>query len=326
LKSFAENSAKQVENLLEKINADPECKGMILDLRNNPGGLLEASVEISGLFLPKNSLVATSRNNQNKLIRTDVTLREPVLNRTIHVFVLINKFTASASEILAGALCHHSEQLSKANAQPYPIVTLIGTTTHGKGSVQVVIPLSNGCALSLTEMLYFLADNTSIQAKGVEPDIMLTQKYPPNRERKWLEELFGQEKSLKRHITAEEVSDIINQKDPKLATEQDKKTSKTIQLIENKMESEAEFTQENHSTAENTKQDKEADLAKNKKRAKPEELIASDYQVQTCINMINTLGLAKQCGAPGLNKREGTLDFLKKNFVYDDNLKVSRIK
>ena len=109
LKIFNEIAAKQMENLLKKAN-EGICRGIILDLRRNPGGTLESSIEMAGLFLEKNSVVVKTKNKKGKIVEIYKTTQKPILTSNIPIFILIDNFTASASEILAGALHYYSEQ------------------------------------------------------------------------------------------------------------------------------------------------------------------------------------------------------------------------
>jgi carboxyl-terminal processing protease len=190
---FAENSKTQLEDLLKKILAN-KSKGLILDLRNNSGGLLNVVVDIAGLFIPKNSLVVTTKGRNNKVLEEYKTTNAPLEIGETPLFILVNNFTASAAEILAGCLQIYAKQ----EAAKKPLnVFVIGTKTFGKGSVQEVIPVSNDSALKLTIAFYELAGNVSIQQEGVVPDFIIEQKYPPTTEAAWFNALFGREKNLK---------------------------------------------------------------------------------------------------------------------------------
>src|SRR5208337_1025280 len=160
-------------------------KGYILDLRNNPGGLLDQSIEVVNAFVDKGEIVSTRGRNPEDAQRfnarpgVDLSGGKPLV-------VLINGGSASASEIVAGALQDHKR------------ATLIGTRSFGKGSVQTIIPLggSNG-ALRLTTARYYTPSGRSIQAKGIDPDINLLQDVPD--ELKGKDDTKG-EASLKGHL------------------------------------------------------------------------------------------------------------------------------
>ena len=202
LKIFNEVASRQIEELLSIANSG-KCKGIVLDLRRNPGGTMDAAVEIAGLFVKKNALVVLTKNKKKKLVNEYRTNRDPVLNSSVPIFILIDNFTASAAEILAGCLQHHSKTIDKNKSL---MVFLVGTSTFGKGSVQELIPIKNGCALKVTTMLYYLPDGVSIQARGIKPDFTVKPKFVPVDEMKWVNELYGKETALKNHITVEEVT------------------------------------------------------------------------------------------------------------------------
>src|SRR6202008_1560155 len=159
-----EGLKREINNLSNQIGAD-KLKGFIIDLRNNPGGLLEEAVTVSDAFLERGEIVSTrGRNAQEPQRRAahagDLTKGKPVV-------VLINGGSASASEIVAGALQDHKR------------ATLVGTRSFGKGSVQTIIPLGSGNgALRLTTARYYTPSGKSIQAKGIVPDIEVLQDVP----------------------------------------------------------------------------------------------------------------------------------------------------
>lgn len=203
LTMFAENSAQQLEQLLKKAN-EKDYKGLILDLRNNSGGLLSSALDIAGLFLEKGSVIATTKDNTLKVTETYATSRNPIMNHNIPICILINNYTASAAEILAGSLKIHASK----TGQKKPIITiLVGTTTFGKGSVQEVIPLGNDTALKLTTSLYFLPEDTAVQGIGISPDIMVERCTPPNDQSNWVTEFYGRENTLENHITITQPKD-----------------------------------------------------------------------------------------------------------------------
>ena len=155
-KAFAEIAAKIPNDKL---------KGYILDLRNNPGGLLDQAISVSDAFLEKGEIVSTRGRNADETQRFSA--RTGDLTKGKPIIILINGGSASASEIVAGALQDHKR------------ATLIGTRTFGKGSVQTIIPLgSNNGALRLTTARYFTPSGRSIQAKGIMPDIEVLQDVP----------------------------------------------------------------------------------------------------------------------------------------------------
>ncbi|RTL07057.1 S41 family peptidase [Candidatus Dependentiae bacterium] len=213
LSMFAENSAIQLEQLLKKTN-EKKCKGLILDLRNNSGGLLSSVIDIAGLFLEKESIVVETRTVDAEKTELYRTSRTPIESRKIPLVILINNYTASAAEILAGCLKVHAEKNSAKNSL---LVFIVGTTTFGKGSVQEVIPVSQNSAIKLTTRLYFLPYNTLVQGIGIKPDITVERYTPPSEQMLWLSETYGHENTLENFI---KIDDPKIKKETKQATPQ----------------------------------------------------------------------------------------------------------
>ena len=162
LTSFNENSSKQIKNEIEKFEKNKNIKSYILDLRNNPGGLLSQAIRISDYFLDNGEIVSTksrkaSENRKWFAQKGDLTNGKTLL-------VLINYGSASASEIVAGALKDHKRAI------------LIGESSYGKGSVQSIIPLKNDGAIRLTVAKYYLPSGKSISEVGVTPDIEINEE------------------------------------------------------------------------------------------------------------------------------------------------------
>ncbi|MEX0958111.1 MAG: S41 family peptidase [Burkholderiales bacterium] len=176
---FQEHTGEKLADAIEKHFAENEgpMKGMILDLRNDPGGLLNSAVAVSAAFLPQDALVVytegRSADAKMKLYarpeyylrgsRTDYMRKLPKEVKTVPMVVLVNNGSASASEIVAGALQDHKRAV------------VMGTQTFGKGSVQTILPLGNGTAIKLTTARYYTPDGRSIQAKGITPDIVVEE-------------------------------------------------------------------------------------------------------------------------------------------------------
>jgi carboxyl-terminal processing protease len=150
---------RQLERLEEQ--ADGPLSGLVLDLRNNPGGVLDGAVEVSDLFLRKGVIVSTRGRAADSVITFNATGRDVLSGAPL--VVLVNQGSASASEIVAGALQDHQRGL------------ILGTKTFGKGSVQTIMPMKNGAALKLTTARYYTPNNRSIQATGIQPDIVSRQ-------------------------------------------------------------------------------------------------------------------------------------------------------
>ena len=161
LKSFNENSDKQFLKSLKKFEKNPKIKGYVIDLRNNPGGLLTKAINITDFFLNDGEIVSTKGRNVSETRkffakRGDETNGKPVI-------VLINYGSASASEIFAGALKDHKRAI------------ILGENSYGKGSVQSIIPLRNGGGIRLTISKYYLPSGKSISEVGVTPDIVVEE-------------------------------------------------------------------------------------------------------------------------------------------------------
>jgi carboxyl-terminal processing protease len=160
--TFTENSASELAAAISrlKVRAQGRLNGFVLDLRNDPGGLLDAAIDVSGVFLDGGVVVATRGRNS----ADDHVYRAPAagdLLRGVPVVVLINSASASAAEIVAGALQDHQR------------ATVMGTRSFGKGSVQTIIPLEGRGALRLTTALYYTPSGRSIQGQGISPDIVV---------------------------------------------------------------------------------------------------------------------------------------------------------
>ena len=157
LTSFNENSSDQIKNKIKEFDKDKKIENYILDLRNNPGGLLSQAIKISDFFLDNGEIVSTKSKRKYEN-RKWFAKKGDVLNANTMI-VLINYGSASASEIVAGALQDHKRAI------------LIGESSYGKGSVQSIIPLKNDGAIRLTVSKYYLPSGKSISSVGVTPDI-----------------------------------------------------------------------------------------------------------------------------------------------------------
>ena len=191
--SFNEQTFSNLESAIEKIKKEikeEDLKGYVLDLRLNPGGLLDQAIAVSDVFLDRGLIVKTRGRDPNQESRSDA--RPGDLTGGKPVVVLINGGSASASEIVAGALQDHKR------------ATVVGTRSFGKGSVQTIIPLGANGALRLTTALYYTPSDTSIQGKGIEPDIKIEQPLPD--ELKGRVEARG-ESNLRGHIKGQEEDD-----------------------------------------------------------------------------------------------------------------------
>ncbi|MGI9521788.1 MAG: S41 family peptidase [Hyphomicrobiaceae bacterium] len=182
------NLVKSIEKL--KREAAGKVKGYIIDLRNNPGGLLDQAIAVSDDFLDKGAIVLTKGRNLQETQRSQA--REGDLTGGKPIYVLINGGSASASEIVAGALQDHER------------ATIIGTRSFGKGSVQTIIPLGSNGAIRLTTARYYTPSGRSIQAKGILPDLIVEQELPEDLKKRLEKRKPRGEASLRGHLRTED--------------------------------------------------------------------------------------------------------------------------
>lgn len=187
--SFQENTATDLQAVLDK---NKKTRGIILDLRDNPGGLLDQAVRIVDMFIESGVIVSTVGRDRTQVEREFAHKRNTYSG--FPIVVLVNGGSASASEIVAGALQDHQRAL------------VLGTTTFGKGSVQTLVSLPDGSGMKLTVARYYTPNDRSIQAKGISPDVFVQSgsAKPENKTKK--------ESDLKGHISSEDLSDFSKQK------------------------------------------------------------------------------------------------------------------
>lgn len=162
ISQFQGDSSEEFHLAIDKLKKESKIQGAVLDLRNNPGGVLQSAVGIVDAFIDKGMIVYTNgRHDMSKSQFTATDKNTALAN--IPLVVLVNEGSASASEIVAGALQDHQRAV------------IMGTETFGKGSVQTVVPLSNGDAVKLTTALYYTPNGRSIQAQGITPDLVVPQ-------------------------------------------------------------------------------------------------------------------------------------------------------
>jgi len=159
ISQFQVNTGPDLINAMTKLNEENDIKGYVLDLRNNPGGVLQAAVEVSDAFLTDGVVVYTKGRLKQAELSYSATKSDP--SAGVPLVVLVNGGSASASEIVAGALQDHKRAV------------VMGTQSFGKGSVQTVLPLANDRALKLTTARYYTPNGRSIQAEGIVPDILV---------------------------------------------------------------------------------------------------------------------------------------------------------
>ncbi len=214
LSQFQERTVDDFARKLEEIyKAEPNLKGLVLDLRNDPGGLLDAAVAVSAAFLPENVTVVSTNGQlpESKFVYkaapdfyqrrggADPLKRLPAAVKNVPLVVLVNEGSASASEIVAGALQDHKR------------ATILGSQTFGKGSVQTVRPLGPDTGLKLTTARYYTPSGKSIQAKGIVPDVMVDETEEGNI----FAALRTREADLEKHLNSgqgAEVKDAAREK------------------------------------------------------------------------------------------------------------------
>jgi carboxyl-terminal processing protease len=181
------NLQKAIEDLKKQLG--PKLKGYVIDLRNNPGGLLDQAISVSDAFLDQGAIVLTRGRNLEETQRSNA--RPGDITNGQKLVVLINGGSASASEIVAGALQDHHR------------ATIIGTRSFGKGSVQTIIPLGSNGALRLTTARYYTPSGRSIQAKGIAPEVVVEEELPEELKKK--SEIQGNrgESNLRGHLKGE---------------------------------------------------------------------------------------------------------------------------
>lgn len=196
ISAFQERTGSDLRKAISKLKKENNKKlnGLVLDLRNNPGGLLDAAVEVSDAFLESGVVVSIKgRDKSNNMTHSakgmDLISEAPII-------VLINGGSASASEIVAGALQDHKRAI------------IMGSLSFGKASVQTVVPLGNGSALKLTTARYYTPNGTSIQAKGITPDIVLDDVDVSKKEDNGFKQT--KEKDLSRHLESGEEDEEDN--------------------------------------------------------------------------------------------------------------------
>ena len=210
VRKFQEDTGGDLAKAIRELYANGPLKGLVLDLRSDPGGLLNQAVAVSSAFLPKDALVVytdgrtpdarmrLTASRENYVRRGEDYLRDlPAAIKTVPLVVLVDAGTASASEIVAGALQDHKR------------ATVLGAKTFGKGSVQTILPLGNNTGLKLTTARYYTPAGRSIQAKGIEPDILVDDgRDSPNRIR---------EANLEHHLDVPAAGGALLIKGPKAA-------------------------------------------------------------------------------------------------------------
>lgn len=284
ISNFYGNTHDDLVAALDSLEKSAKIKGLILDLRNNPGGLLEQSILVSDEFLDSGVIVSTRGRDEKQNIEESAQKNKKA--RQYPIVVLVNGGSASASEIVAGALQDNKRAL------------ILGEQTFGKGSVQTIFPLSDGSGLRLTTARYYTPSGRSIQASGISPDIEL--KYiAPTEEKSEAEEttITIREKDLNNHIKnpndskTEEDKNINIRGIPDTTGEEntgDKKVPVIMEVIEKEPKGDkSEKTKEE--TAEETAEKTAEDTA-----AKIKALVEDDNQVRQAIQLLKSWDVISQ--------------------------------
>lgn len=205
---FRENTYDQIIKSFSQINKKNKLSGLIIDLRNNPGGLLVTGVKITDMFLDKNrlknnNLIVYTKSRAKKFNYKDSATNKDIM-QNIPIIVLVNSGSASASEILSGALQDHNRAI------------VVGTKTFGKGSVQTVLPITNNCGLKLTTSLYYTPKGRMIQSVGIIPDIIIPYLNIDKENIVDNNIYVCREISLNKHIKGNNYLDIIKKYNVKL--------------------------------------------------------------------------------------------------------------
>lgn len=224
ISSFQSGTASDLRKALDQLENDNHpLQGLVLDMRNDPGGLLDQAVEVADEFINEGLIVYTGGRLENQKMRFEA--HKNSKPRNYPIVVLVNSGSASASEIVAGALQDHKRAI------------VLGEPTFGKGSVQTVIPLSDGAALRLTTSLYYTPSGRSIQAKGIEPDILVKRELPPKSDEEGADELKRiREKDLPRHMENQkpdsgESKSVTTQLETKKMLDQDNQLRRALDLL-----------------------------------------------------------------------------------------------
>jgi len=219
ISNFQANTTRDLQDALHEQEKKGPISGLILDLRNNPGGLLDQSVKVADVFLDSGVVVSTRGRNKEQDMIFEAYMDED--NYTFPMIVLVNGGSASASEIVAGALQDHKRAI------------VLGTVTFGKGSVQTIIPMPDGAGLRLTTAKYYTPSGDSIQATGIKPDIIVPF-IPSNGDKDSAQNGHAQlrEKDLPNHFENDKKS-AKKTKDNIEESEKDKKQAEIEKRLQN---------------------------------------------------------------------------------------------
>jgi carboxyl-terminal processing protease len=226
ISNFQSKTNKDLSSALEALEKNRKLRGLILDLRNNPGGLLTQAIKVSDIFLDEGVIVSTK--GRDTLQDIEATAHKNKKSISYPIIILVNSGSASAAEIVAGALQDNKRAL------------ILGTRTFGKGSVQTILPLSDGSGLRLTTARYYTPSGKSIQSSGITPDIELSF-VPPDQKEDKEKRRFLREEDLEGHMpvkngddkeTTEEAEEIQKDQLVKDLIKNDNQIRHALQLLQ----------------------------------------------------------------------------------------------
>jgi len=224
ISSFQSGTSRDLARTLDRLEKDSgPLQGLVLDLRNNPGGLLDQAVAVADEFLDSGLIVYTGGRRESQQMKFEA--QKNGTPRPYPMVVLVNGGSASASEIVAGALQDHKRAV------------ILGEDTFGKGSVQTVIPLNDGSAVRLTTAVYYTPSGRSIQAKGIEPDILVKRELPVASGAAEEPDHRVREKDLPRHMEAPDGEEPVANEDegeveqPTRILEKDNQLRRAVDLL-----------------------------------------------------------------------------------------------
>ncbi len=250
LTSFIENSGAEMEKAVKEHvkNSKAGVKGIIIDLRRNPGGLLDQAIRISNIFLDKGIIVSTIGRNQRE--KEVVMAKKEGAFVNFPLIVLINEYSASASEILAGALQDNKRAL------------IMGQTSFGKGSVQSVVKLGDGSALKLTVARYYTPSGRSIQAEGIKPDVFIDDVDAENYKKAIIKRDVRRESDMQNHLLGTKEQEQAKENETNKAAGTEKKTGEDVNYWW------------------------KSDTSKKKPASPREKLLSEDFQVMQAYNYL----------------------------------------
>lgn len=279
--NFQGNTTDELLDALDKLEKEKPLKGLVLDLRDNPGGLLTQAIGVSDIFLNSGVIVSTKgRISEQDMIES--AMRDET-DRTYPMVVIVSGGSASASEIVAGALQDNKRAL------------ILGTRTFGKGSVQTILPLSDGSGLRLTTARYYTPSGKSIQVSGIEPDIELEYAPLPEKDEEDMSSYLLREEDLDNHMINE---DVDLEKVP-LEINVEPASNDLKQKIEKSLEKNEEGQEENLKESDKTDIEEEKDID-----TLYLERLARDNQVRMAIQVLKSWSVIQQIKTGGTSDIE----------------------